>query len=63
MFTVVPIYILEEIETKLDAAIQEHPEAEVDRENYRQILLNYVDEHGVIPDFRLEKRPTPTQGE
>ena len=52
----VPNYIRDQINAKLDAAIAEVPEAEKDREVLYQQLLQYLDEHGVIPDFSLARK-------
>jgi hypothetical protein len=52
----VPTYIIDEINQKLDAAFRECPEAAKDRDVLYQQLLDYVDEHGVIPDFSLTKK-------
>jgi len=60
MFYVVPNYIGDEIDRRLDAEIEKHPPAAKDREVLRGQLLDYVAEHGVVPDFSLTpKGPTP----
>ena len=51
----VPNSLVYEINTKLDSAFEKTPEAEKDREFFYQQLLNYVDEHGFLPDFKLQK--------
>jgi hypothetical protein len=53
---ILPNYISEEIDRRLDAEFAKHPNAAPDRELFRSQLIAYVDEHGVIPDFSLEKR-------
>ena len=55
MFYAVPNYIIEEIDRKLDEAIAQVPEAECDREALRSQLLDYVNEHGNVPEFSLAK--------
>jgi hypothetical protein len=55
MFYVVPNYIHEEIERKLDAAITACPDAAKDREALRAQLLDHLNEYGVVPDFSLKK--------
>ncbi len=54
---VVPVYLIDEINARLDAAIKEHPEAEKDRQFLYESLLDFVDVHGYIPDFGLSKKP------
>ena len=60
MLVVVPVYIWDEIDRKLDAAFVEHPDAEKDRDVLRSQLIAYVDEHGRIPDFQLMCNEAPT---
>lgn len=55
MFVVLPNYIAGRIDQKLDAAIALHPDAEKDRSVLRLRLIAYFDEHGIVPDFELEK--------
>lgn len=55
------IYIIhnclrDEINQRLDAEIAKVPDAAKDREALYSQLLGYFNEHGVIPDFSLEKR-------
>lgn len=56
MFYVVPNYIADEINRKLDAEIAKHPGAAKDREVLYSQLLGYVNEHGTVPDFSLEPK-------
>jgi hypothetical protein len=50
----VPTYLLDEIDTALDEEMP--PEAtDEDRDALRRELLAYVAEHGVVPDFTVEK--------
>lgn len=52
---VVPNSLADAINAKLDLAIAACPEAAKDREVLYGQLLEYFDEHGVIPDFSLQK--------
>ena len=52
---IVPNYVRDAINAKLDAALAEVPAAEKDREHLYHGLLMYFNEHGVIPDFTLAK--------
>lgn len=54
-FYVVPNYLADELNRRLDAEIVRHPNAAKDRAFFYSQLLNYVNEHGVIPDFSLAK--------
>lgn len=53
---IVPNSLRDAIYDKVDAAIAEQPAAEPDREYFYGVLLDYYDEHGVIPDFTLKAR-------
>ena len=53
---IVPNSLRDAIMKKLDAEIAKHPDAEKDREVLYEQLLGYFDEHGVIPEFSLEKK-------
>jgi len=53
---IVPNYLCDEINAKLDSAIAECPGAEKDRDELFRMLLAYFDEHGVIPDFSLARK-------
>lgn len=55
MLVIVPNYLSQAINAKLDEAIAACPDAEKDRETLFQQLLTYVNEHGVIPEFSLAK--------
>lgn len=59
MLCIVPTYILDAVNEKLDAAIAACPDAEKDRDELRAQLLGYFDEHGVVPDFTLRPVVTP----
>lgn len=52
---ILPNCIAHQIDRALDAEIAKHPAAEPDRELFRQQLINYFDEHGVVPDFSLNR--------
>jgi hypothetical protein len=56
MLVIVPNSLRDAINAKLDAAIAEVPDAEKDREILYGQLLDYFDEHGVVPDFSLAKK-------
>lgn len=56
---IVPNLLADAINTKLDAAIAKYPDAQKDREGLYQQVLNYFDEHGVIPDFDLVRQDEP----
>lgn len=58
-WVIVPNSLVDAINTKLDSAFKKVPGAEKDREIFYHQLLNYVDEHGFLPDFELQK----TKGE
>ncbi len=53
---VVPNYIYDEINERLDVEIAKHPDAEKDRDELRSQLIAYVDEHGHVPDFSLSRK-------
>jgi len=55
---IVPNALRDAINRKLDAAIVENPDAEVGRGEMYDTLLTFYDEHGYIPEFQLEKKPT-----
>ena len=55
MLVIVPDSLRDAINKKLDAALAECPDAEKDREHLYGQLLDYFNEHGVIPDFTLGK--------
>lgn len=65
MMVIVPNYIADEINARLDAEIEKHPRAARDRDELYRQLVSYVNDHGVIPDFSLEPRDSVSgpQGE
>lgn len=56
MLMIVPNYLRDEINRRLDTEIAKHPDAEKDREVLYGMLLDHVNETGVIPDFTLAKK-------
>lgn len=60
-YVIVPDALSEAINAKLDAAIADCPSAAADREHFYNELLVYFDEHGEIPEFTLERKPTADQ--
>lgn len=56
MIVIVPDTLRDTINEKLDAAFGACPRAEKDREHFYIQLLRYFDEHGTIPDFKIEPR-------
>lgn len=53
---IVPNIVADQINEKLFLAYQDCPEAEIDREYHYQLLLEYFDKHGHLPDFTLVKK-------
>lgn len=53
---VVPNYVRDAINSKLDAAYIETPSAAGDREHHFAVLLDYFNEHGKLPTFSLKMR-------
>lgn len=53
---IVPNSLSEAIYAKIDEQIALVPDAAKDREPLYQQLLDYFDEHGVIPDFSLVRK-------
>jgi len=60
MIAIVPNYVRDAINAKLDDAYVIAPEAEIDRQIHYNALLTYFDEHGVIPDFTLQHKTDGT---
>lgn len=58
MFYVVPDSISDDIDRRLDAEIAKHPDAEKDRAVLRSQLVEFVNEHGYVPDFTLGRAET-----
>lgn len=56
MIAVIPNELSNAINKKLDAAFEDFPEAEKDRDGLFRQLLYYFDEHGILPDFKLVKK-------
>ena len=57
-FMIVPAYVDQAIEAKLDAAFAGLPYTAEDRQYVRDELLAYFDRYGTLPDFTLEKKGT-----
>jgi hypothetical protein len=55
MLVVVPNYLADEINRRLDAEIEKHPDAAKDRDELYGSLLAYVYETGTVPDFSLAR--------
>jgi hypothetical protein len=53
---IVPNHISDAINRALDAALAEHPLAAPDRDRFYSVLLDYFNEHGVVPEFSLERQ-------
>jgi hypothetical protein len=56
---ILPNYISDLIDQKVEEAIAKVPEAAPDRELFRQELINHFAEHGNVPDFTLAKKEKP----
>jgi hypothetical protein len=61
MFAIVPNFVSEAINAKLDKALKDCPEAEKKRSSLFSQLLSYFDEHGELPDFTLTKKEEPNE--
>ena len=55
MIVIVPNELRDAINRALDCALEDCPEAERDRESLYHQLLEYFDEHGSIPEFKIAK--------
>jgi len=53
MFRIVPNYLADQLNGLLDAEIAKCPDAAKDRDVLYGQLLDYVDAHGVVPQFSL----------
>lgn len=53
---ILPNYIRDAINAKLDAAYIEFPEAAIDREYHYHLLLEHFDQHGEIADLKLTRK-------
>jgi hypothetical protein len=53
---IVPNWLRDTINAKLDTAFLTCPEAEKDRDILYNQMLAYFDEHGEVPDFKLVKK-------
>ncbi len=61
MFAIIPDYVSNEIDRKLDAALAETPDAKKDRDHLKAQLTAYFVDHGVVPDFSLAKLEKPQE--
>ncbi len=59
MLVIVPNSLRDELYARIDAQIEQCPQAASDRELIYHRLLSYFNEHGVIPDFELTPTPEP----
>lgn len=59
MLVIVPNSLRDAINAKLDAALAACPAAAPDRDLFYRQLLAYFNDHGVVPDFTLERNPDP----
>lgn len=57
-FVIVPNELRDAINSRLDTAYKECPDAEIDRDIHYHELLRLYDENGRIPEFTLAKRET-----
>lgn len=53
---VVPDSLAAAINARLDVALAACPDAQKDRDALYNQLLSYFDEHGVVPEFTLQKQ-------
>lgn len=53
---IVPNFIQDTINTKLDEVLAATPDAQRYRDIYYHKLLEFFDDHGYVPDFRIEER-------
>ncbi len=58
MLVIVPNDLRDAIYAKIDAALEEAPDAAPDREVFYDQLLSHYNEHGVVADFTLVPRDT-----
>ena len=56
---IVPDFVHDAINAKLDAALAVTPEAADGRKHFYEVLLDHYNEHGELPEFDLVKRSTP----
>lgn len=55
MYVIVPDFVAEAINTALDRELANFPEASVSRGHLFDQLLEWYNEHGELPDFRIVK--------
>lgn len=56
MVYIIPTALVGALNKRLDEEITKHPEAARDRDIFYRQLLDYVNEHGIVPDFSLVRR-------
>lgn len=56
MLIILPNYISDEIDRRIDAAIANTPDAAPDRELFRETLIAHFAETGTVADFTLAKK-------
>ena len=59
MLVIVPNSLRAQIYQAIDEQLAEHPDAAPDREIFYETLLSYFNEHGVVPDFSLQRKVSP----
>ena len=56
---IVPNSLHDAIYRAIDEQLKLHPDAQDGRDEFYSVLLKHYDEHGEIPEFSLEKKPSP----
>jgi hypothetical protein len=57
---VVPDALSEKIDAAIESALKGMPDdAQDERPYFREMLLRFVNEHGYVPEFTLERRDKP----
>jgi hypothetical protein len=56
---IVPAYLIEEADRRIDKALAGRPCDDEEREDIRRALLSHFNEHGTFPDFQLKAKDTP----
>lgn len=59
-FLIVPDFVHDAINAKIDAALAETPEASDGRRHFYEVLLDHYNRHGELPEFTLVKRTAST---
>lgn len=58
---IVPNFVSDTINAALDRKLALFPEAEKDRAHLYSQLIEYYNEHGVVPDFSITKKGSNEQ--